>query len=367
MKVTYITPTYFHESSIIGGGERYPIELATWISKYIETTLVSFSDKKRLSYRKDQLQVEIYPVQHFIGGNIANPLGLRYLESIFNTDIVHVHMINTVISDLACLTANFLNKRVFVTDHAGGGNLVLNRKIPVLWGYKGAIAQSQLAFERLPPVLQKKGILVKGGIDIERFCPEPFLTKENKILYVGRIVPHKGVNYLIESLRYLDDSNYQLKIIGRIYNELFYRDLKKMAVGLPVEFIHDADDSRLLNEYRTAKVTVLPSVHIDFYGSYTPVPELMGYTLLESQACGTPVICTDAGGMHEFVDNEQTGFVVEQNSEEAIALALKKILKLSPLELKDFQIRCRDWVQSLSWEVVGRKHLELYQKRGSTN
>jgi hypothetical protein len=42
MKVVHITPTYFDESSIIGGGERYPTELASWMSKVVDTTLVSF-------------------------------------------------------------------------------------------------------------------------------------------------------------------------------------------------------------------------------------------------------------------------------------------------------------------------------------
>lgn len=42
------------------------------------------------------------------------------------------------------------------------------------------------------------------------------------------------------------------------------------------------------------------------------MPELMGFTLLESQASGTPAICTDAGAMAEFIDHERTGLVVAQ-------------------------------------------------------
>jgi hypothetical protein len=40
MKVVHISPTYFDEGSIIGGGERYPSELALWMSKIVDTTLV---------------------------------------------------------------------------------------------------------------------------------------------------------------------------------------------------------------------------------------------------------------------------------------------------------------------------------------
>ncbi|MFM5887768.1 MAG: glycosyltransferase, partial [Dolichospermum sp.] len=113
-----------------------------------------------------------------------------------------------------------------------------------------------------------------------------------------------------------------LKIVGKIYSEEFYEYLKNLSDGINLEFLHNTSDDDLLNEYRTAMITVLPSVHTNCYGNYTPVPELMGFTLLESQACGTPVICTDAGAMHEFVDNGKTGFVVKQNSGEAISTAL---------------------------------------------
>lgn len=360
MKVVYITPTYFDESSYIGGGERYPMELASWMARFVNTTLVSFSSRRR-SYAQGNLKVDVYPVKHFIHNNKVNPLTFRYLSSVVSADIVHIHNVNTIVSDLGCLTASLLGKRIFVTDHGGGGSLVLNHKLPVFRCYYKAIAQSLFTINFLPIDLQKKFVLIKGGIDTERFCPDQSLHKENKILYVGRILPHKGINYLIEALRLLNRPDYKLTIVGRVYNEAFYQDLKHLAVGLPVEFVHDADDCRLLHEYRTALVTVLPSVHTNCYGEYTPVPELMGFTLLESQACGTPVICTDAGAMHEFVNDGHTGFVVKQNSGEAIAAAVCQLMSLSPAASVEYQDRCREWIKPLSWSTVVQKHLEIYK------
>lgn len=360
MKVVHITPNYFDDSSRIGGGERYPTELASWMANVVDTTLVSFSTERE-SYCRDNLQVEVYPVKHLIRGSQINPLSFQYLLSIVRADVIHIHGINTIVSDLGCLTGSFLRKRVFVTDHGGGGNLVLNHKLPVFGGYRGAVAQSQFTLNRFPRELQKKGVLVKGGVNSERFCPDASLSKEKKILYVGRILHHKGINYLIEGFRILNRPDYQLKILGRVYSEQFYQDLKEMAMGLPVEFIDNADDQRLLHEYRTAKATVLPSVHTNCYGKYTPVPELMGFTLLESQACGTPVICTDAGAMDEFVDHGHTGFVVKQNSGEAIAAALNSLISLFQSEYAQFQANCREWIQPLSWSTIVQRHLELYQ------
>lgn len=359
MKIVYITPTYFDDSSLIGGGERYATELAYWMAKFVDTTLVSFSSIRK-SYKLDNLKIELYPVNHFIYGNKINPVCFHYLESLFNTDIVHIHHIDTLVSDLSCLMAFLLRKKTFVTYHGGGGAFILNRKLPILECYNHAIYQSVFTLNFIPEKLKNKSILIKGGIDTDKFFPEPSLQKEKKILYVGRILPHKGINYLIEGFRILNRSDYKLKIVGRVYSEKFYQDLKKLADGLNVEFVHNADDQQLLNEYRTALVTVLPSVHTTCYGDYTPVPELMGFTLLESQACGTPVICTDAGAMHEFVDDGKTGFVVQQNSGESIAAAISQLVNLSPLEYTEYQTHCREWISPLNWAAVVQKHLAIY-------
>jgi glycosyltransferase involved in cell wall biosynthesis len=360
MKVIHITPTYFDESSIIGGGERYPTELSSWMANCVDTTLVSFSSVRR-NYSQGHLKIKTYPVKHLIHGNKINPLSFHYLDSIVSADIVHIHHIHTLVSDLGCLIAGLLGKRVFVTDYGGGGSLVLNQKLPVFRVYKNAIAYSRFGLDFIPVELQKKAVLIKGGIDTDKFCPDASLKKENNILYVGRILPHKGINYLIDAFRLLNRSDYKLKILGRVYSEQFYQDIKQQAEGLNVEFVHDSDDQRLIQEYRTAMVTVLPSVHTNCYGDYTPVPELMGFSLLESQACGTPAICTDAGAMHEFVDDAKTGFVVQQNSGEAIATAIKTIVHMSLSEYTQYQVWCREWIQPLSWLAVVQRHLDIYK------
>jgi glycosyltransferase involved in cell wall biosynthesis len=363
MKVVHITPTYFDETSLIGGGERYVTELASRMSKLVDTTLVSFSSKRK-TYNQGNLKIEIYPVKHLIRGSIMNPLSFRYITEILRSDIVHLHHIYTLVSDLGCLAAYLLGKPVLVTEYGGGADFVLNQKLPVFRCYNHAVIYSKFGRRFLPTELQEKAELIKGGIDIDKFCLVPSLVPENKILYVGRILPHKGINYLIEGFRELKRPDYKLTILGRVYGDhgkRFYQDIKQLAAGLPVEFIQDADDCRLLHEYRTAVVTVLPSVHTTCYGDYTPIPELMGFTLLESQACGTPVICTDAGAMHEFVDNGLTGLVVKQNSGEAIAEGLCQFLDLSEKERMGYQERCRNWIQQFSWSTVVQKHLELYK------
>lgn len=359
MKVVHIAPTYFDGSSIIGGGERYVSELSSWMSRYVDTTLVSFSPGRQ-SYKEGSLKVETYPVRRFIHDNKVNPLSFRYLRKVMDADVVHVHHIHTLVSDMACLAASAMGKRAFITDYGGGAGLTLSNRLPVFEAYQGAIAYSQFGMNALPAGLKEKAVLIKGGIDTERFQPNGSGARENKILYVGRILPHKGINYLVEGFRLLDRKDYKLRIIGRVYDEPFYEYLKELAAGLAVEFVHDADDERLLNEYRTARVTVLPSVHRSYKGDYTAVPELMGFTLLESQACGTPVICTDAGAMGEFVNDGQTGFVARQNSKETMAAALRSLIDSPASEYRRYQSNCLHWVKPFNWAAVIERHLDLY-------
>jgi glycosyltransferase involved in cell wall biosynthesis len=360
MKVAYISPTYFDGSSVLGGGERYSMELARCMSGIADTTLVSFFSKRK-SFKDGNLKIELYPFKHSFRGNVANPASFRYLKAIFNADIVHIHQINTMVSDIGCLSAFLLGKSVFITDHGGGGSLVLNRKLPVLRCYRNAIAQSRYALDALPAALRWKAVLIKGGINTDRFCPGTSVKRERTILYVGRILPHKGINYLIEAFRLISSADYKLKIIGEVYSEQFYKYLVSQAGGLRVEFIHDADDRTLINEYRAATITVLPSVQTTCYGVRCPAPELIGMSLLESQACGTPVICTDAGAMHEFVENGKTGLVVKQGSGESLAAALRRMLDLSPPDYSRYENRCREWVRPFDWSVVAKKHLEVYK------
>jgi len=346
---------------MIGGGERYVTELARWMSRRVDTTLVSFSPE-RASRRDGDLAIEVYPARRLIHGSKLNPLSARFLTAFRGADVVHVHHIFTLVSDMACLAAAALRKRVFVTDYGGGASFSLSgRRLPVMRLYDRAVAYSQFGIECLPPALKSHAALAKGGIDLERFKPAPNAPRTNTILFVGRLLAHKGINYLIDVFRALGRADYTLRIIGRVHDPEFFTYLKERASGLRVEFVHDATDDRLLAEYQSARVTVLPSVHNTYKGHYTPVPELMGFTLLESQACGTPVVCSDAGAMPEFVDPGRTGFVVAQNSGDAIADALRKLVDASPDEYAQLRRNCESWVGPLNWAEVTGQYLKLYE------
>src|SRR5439155_708239 len=102
-------------------------------------------------------------------------------------------------------------------------------------------------------------------------------------------------------------------VAGQVADARYLRDLEARAKGASVRFMISPSDDELLQEYGESAVTVSASVYRDMYGREWPQSELLGLTLLESMAVGTPVVCTLVGGMPEHVQDGVTGFIVPPN------------------------------------------------------
>jgi len=161
--------------------------------------------------------------------------------------------------------------------------------------------------------------VVYGGVDTARFSPGG--GAGDRVLFVGRLLPHKGVEHLIEAL----PAGMGLDVAGPLLDERYASDLRGLAQGKDVAFHHDWDDARLADAYRAALCVALPSVYTDRYGSHSPVPELLGQTLLEGMASGRPAVCTRVGGMPEVVADGVTGFVVPPGDPAALRAALERL------------------------------------------
>jgi glycosyltransferase involved in cell wall biosynthesis len=168
---------------------------------------------------------------------------------------------------------------------------------------------------------------------------------------------HKGIDVLIEGL----PEGIGLDIVGRIYDEQYAALLHKLASGRDVRFVHDATDEWLLDAYRNALVTVLPSVYRDVFGGTWEMPELLGNVLLESMACATPVICSDVGGMPEVVDHAITGFVVAPNDPVAIGSRIEELAH-NPRLRADMGQQARERVlERFTWARVAERSLAAYR------
>src|SRR5262249_32129224 len=143
--------------------------------------------------------------------------------------------------------------------------------------------------------------VILGGVDTEKFSPPPQEEPRDTVLYVGRLLPHKGVNYLIEAV----DERAPLGIVGRRGRDAanFYVLLHKLAENKNVTFCENFGDDELIAQYRRALCIVLPSVQQSVFGEQHSIPELLGQTLLEGMACGAVPIATNICSLPEIVED----------------------------------------------------------------
>jgi len=351
-KVVHVSPCYFDNYSIIGGGERYAQSLARAMANHVETVFVSFGNR-RYSFYQEQLRVEVYPTIDLIHGVNFNPLCYNFLQELISADVVHCHQYWTVVSNLAVLTGAALCKRVFVTDYGGWGHHFVD-ELPLSDFVNGFLPISYFSAQTFPQEVNKR--VIYGGVDNHFKKEGKAERREEKVLFVGRLLPHKGINYLIEAM----DEDVQLDVIGRPYDEKYFSFLKELGKGKQVRFLTNASDKEVINAYQTAMVTILPSVYVDMNGMNYKAPELLGLVLLESMACGTPVICTNVGAMPEIVENGVTGFVVPPNDPVALRERIRWFIE-NPDQTQRMGQQARERVfKKFTWDVVAQQCLIAY-------
>jgi glycosyltransferase involved in cell wall biosynthesis len=160
-------------------------------------------------------------------------------------------------------------------------------------------------------------------VDTDRFSPPDQPPTRDYVLFAGRLLPHKGIDYLIEGL----PTGVPLVVAGRPWRHAasYHALLRGLARGKGVTFAQSCTDDDLRRLYRNARCVVLPSVHRSRDGGNHPIPELLGLTLLEGMACGAPGVCTGVASLPEVVEDGVSGFVVPPNDPAALGAAVGKL------------------------------------------
>ncbi len=361
MKVAQISPTVFDRGSMIGGAERFVLELSRSLSRQVTTTLITFSsESKRVSVEWDgNLEMRRYPAMHFVRGNPANPITTAFLKSLRFFDCLHCHGYPNAVTDLSLVFAKALGKKLFVTDHHSGGvcasTYLLKIGVDTRRFIDGFLLLSSHS-ARQYGAFQARVRVIGGGVDANHFRPSD-VVRAPGVLFVGRLISVKGVNYLIEAI----DSETSLRIVGPAYDERYFRDLRAMARGKCITFVTAASEGELIQEYASALVTVVPSVYTDVYGRRTS-GEVLGLVALESMACGTPVIATRCGGLAEVVEDGVTGFLVPPNDPAAIREKIRFFLD-RPEIAREMGKAARERMRSeFTWDLVATRCLHAYRE-----
>lgn len=144
---------------------------------------------------------------------------------------------------------------------------------------------------------------VNPGVDLEKFSPKP--TQDSKedfvILFVGWLVPRKGIDFLLLALRELladpelKGRRIRLRIVGSgAGRDRVVRLIARLGIGDACTFSGALTYDQMPDAFRSADAFVLPSIATDEW------QEQFGMSLIEAMACGLPCVATLSGAIEEI-------------------------------------------------------------------
>lgn len=317
LRVAHIVPAPFDpEDGIMGGAERYVFELARHMAERVATRLISFGNAARTK-QVGRLEVQVLRGA-WVRGQRTNPFSSALWRALADATVVHCHQQHVIASSTAAIFTRLRRRRVFVTD-LGGGGFDISGYVSTDRLFHGHLHISEYSRTIAGHAGSPRARVILGGVDADKFSPAP--ATGGSVLFVGRLLPHKGVHDLIDAVA----PDVPVRIVGQPLDADYANTLRARASGKCVTFVHDADDDQLVAEYRRAACVVLPSVYTTPDGRTTPVPELLGQTLLEAMACGRPTICTEVASLPEVVVHRETGHVVPPGNLPALGTAIAAV------------------------------------------
>ena len=318
VRVAHVTPTYFSTESVVGGGERYVLNLAqaldvaqrsNCLPYRFAQTILSLGSEPMIS-EEGGIPVRVLRNSR-PSESPMNATTDRLWKELIDYDLIHVHQALTVFGAYCTVIAKTLRKRLVLTDLGGGCNpIMLNGKGLEL--ADGIISISNFAYSFIASQFRGFHEVLIGPVDTDFFRIDGSAKRNQQTaICVSRILPHKGIDRVIKAL----PRGIKLRIVGRVYDQAYYEMLKEMSVGKAIEFIHDADDKKLLALYQSSDLFLQASTFKDYRGNVVPKTELMGLTTLEALACGLPVIVSDGGSLPELVPDPPLGRVFSTHEE----------------------------------------------------
>ena len=207
--------------------------------------------------------------------------------------------------------------------------------------------------------------IVPNGVDPEKFKPVAETDREGGrrrlglgsepcVLFVGSLIPRKGLPFLVEAAKKIVKEHSETKFVivgeGPLKSQLLSY-LATANLSGNFKFLGNVKEDMLPALYNSADVFALPSIQ-----------EGQGIVLLEAQASAKPVVAFDVGGVNEAVRNGETGLLVKRGSSEELADAIMKLLSDKALREKMGANGRRFVTENFTWDICAQKMLNVYRE-----
>ena len=275
--------------------------------------------------------------------------------------VVHAHWsASGAICSLACSRSGLV-----VTLHgsdvnrARPGNLYHKLLKQVLHRSDIVAVVSKEMMHRLKKEFPQKANKIKfvpNGVDQAFFKIDPYERvnrKHTNFLYVGSLIPGKGVHDLLAAFGTVEEIDGRLIVAGDGKER---KRLEAMANNLGitsrVTFLGRVSPRAIPGLMKESDCLVLPS-----YAEGRPS------VVLEAMAAALPVIASDISGNRELVNPGKTGYLVPPGNVRALAHAIKKLV-LSKQKQLDMGLEGRKWMlqQGLTWQETAKRYTSIYKE-----
>lgn len=208
----------------------------------------------------------------------------------------------------------------------------------------GALAEQ--TSDHLPAALRDRLRVVPNGVDTARFAPraDPARGDRLRVVFVGRMIPDKGADVLLDAVARLGRDDVELTLVGSQNFDAgatpspFERDLRTRAAALGdrVRLLPFTARAEVAGVYRQADVVVVPSRWA----------EPFALTVMEGMASGVPVVASAVGGIPEVMGDASV--LVRPDDAGELAAALEALADDEPLRRR-IGSACRAWALTHDW------------------
>lgn len=309
IKITVIVPRPY-----------FPKLLSKFAPKHIQSYL-------NLDYYEKADGYEIYRPYYlkfpFLGKGIESCIFKLFINKIIKSnnlkiDAIHTHGLNLITYSAVSIG---VNQNIPVFCHLHDSYIEnLNKKMDSILKVVFEKATKLLAVSefqkntilKLYPNLNNIDV-VYNGIDTNKFKVSTGV-KNGRFIFIGNLIPTKGLDILIEAVKTLADKNIVIDVYGKGNHESEYISLiKKYKLESNFVFKGTVENTEIPNIVKNYEALILPTKY-----------ETFGIVLIESLASGVPVLASDLCAVPEIVKSEEYGMLFESKNSKELANCLQK-------------------------------------------
>jgi glycosyltransferase involved in cell wall biosynthesis len=379
LRVCLVSPYY---APHVGGVESHVRDLARYLVRQGDSVTVLTSRFSRMLpalERREGVVVRRVPT-------LLNVLRTPLMPAVYREvmkgrwDVVHSHSPPPVTAYFACTAANTIDVPHVLTHHADDevqlpalGPLIVAVYRESLGRYTFAhsaqvVVSSQTYASTSRLVWNYDPQVIGAAIDPSRFGSHvdgthvreqlgiPPAPEGHMVLFVGRLVPHKGVEFLLEAVQHMRPSATAVVAGEGPHRGTLQRSARALGIEHRVVFAGGVPHEELPAYYRAADVLVLPSIsRLEAFG-------LVG---LEAMASERPVVLSDIPGVREVIEDGKEGLLAPPAEPDRLAERVNVLLD-DPAMREEMGHRGRERVlRMFTWDVVGAQFRAIYERLAS--